>query len=326
VELLLLHPGGLGDVILSLPAVALLREKFPAARVTIAGNTDHLVPVVGGYAERTVSLSVLPLYNLYADGALPDSDIRFWRSFDLIISWTGSGNPGFVRKIKAICSNARIASWRPDPKESRHVSQLFIDSLGPEIASGREAVRAPIRVRHELSDQGTQWLLGQGWRADEPLVAIHPGAGSEIKRWPLDRFIRLARYLTQAEKKNILIIEGPAELGLAGQIERELPESQQIIAKSLSLDILAALLARCELFVGNDSGIAHLAAASGVRTIVIFGPTLPKHWAPLGPEVRILRDTRNCEGCNSDNGAHSCLENITVDDVLRALKSRNSDY
>jgi ADP-heptose:LPS heptosyltransferase len=322
VEILLLHPGGLGDIILSLPAVALLREHFPAARVTIAGNTDHLAPVVGGYAESAVSLSALPLHNLYADAVPPDSDIRFWRSFDLMVSWTGSGNPSFVQKMKAICPDARIASWRPDPKESRHVSQLFIDSLGPEIASGREAAHAPICVRRELSDQGTQWLLGQGWRAEEPLVALHPGAGSETKRWPLDRFIDLARYLTQAEKKRLVIVEGPAEPGLAVQIEQELREDRLIVAKSLSLSMLAAIIAKAELFVGNDSGMAHLAAALGTSAIALFGPTLPKHWAPLGPDVRILWDTRDCEGCNSGNATHTCLENITVEAALQAVKVR----
>jgi heptosyltransferase-3 len=305
VEILLLHPGGLGDIILSLPAVALLREHFPAARITIAGNTDHLAPIVGQYAESTVSLSALPLHNLYADRVLPDSDIRFWSSFDLIVSWTGSGDSGFVRKLNSICPTARIASWRPDPQESRHVSQLFMDSLGPEITAGRRAVHAPIRARQELSDQGIRWLSGQGWRAEEPLVALHPGAGSESKRWPLDRFIDLARYFTQAEKKRLLIIEGPAESGLAEQIRRELPEGQQIIAKSLSLDILAAILARCQLFVGNDSGIAHLAAALGIPSVVLFGPTLPAHWAPLGSHVKILKDTS--------------LESISIDEVIQAI-------
>jgi ADP-heptose:LPS heptosyltransferase len=326
VEIFLLHPGGLGDIILSLPAIALLREHFPAARLTIAGNTDHLAPVVGGYAESTVSLSALPLHNLYADTALLDSDIRFWRSFDLIISWTGSGDAGFVQKLKSICPNARIASWRPDRQESRHVSQLFIDSLGPEIASGREAVRAPICMRHELSDQGTQWLSGQVWRAEEPLVALHPGAASDTKRWPLGRFIDLARHLTYTEKKRLVIIEGPAEPGLAVQIGQELHEDRRIVAKSLSLSMLAAIIARSELFVGNDSGIAHLAAALGIPAIVLFGPTLPKHWAPLGPDVRILWDTRDCAGCKSGDGVHTCLENIAVEDVLRVLKCRNSDF
>jgi heptosyltransferase-3 len=319
VEILLLHPGGLGDVILSLPAIALLRENFPAARITIAGNTDHLVPVVWNYAEKAISLSALPLHNLYGDAAPPDSDIRFWKSFDQIVSWTGSGDPRFVQKLKAVCPTARIGAWRPDSKESRHVSQLFVDSLGPEFAGGRKAVYAPIYVTLQQSVQGAQWLLEQGWKAEEPLVALHPGAGSKDKRWPLPRFIRLARHLTHTEGKRLLIIDGPAEPGFAKQIGLELNERGVILAESLPLGMLASLISKAGLFIGNDSGIAHLAAGLGIPSIVLFGPTLPRHWAPLGPDVKTLRNARECPGCISSSDVHTCLKRISVEEVIQML-------
>jgi hypothetical protein len=316
VEILLLHPGGLGDVILSLPAIVLLREAFPAARVTIAGNIDHLVPVVSAYADRVVSLSALPLHHLHANTVLPDSDIRFWRSFNQMVSWTGSGDAGFVQKMKSVCPDARIASWRPDPQEPRHLSQLFIDSLGPEIASGKQATRVPLLLGPGLSAHGLEWLSGHGWNAGDPLVALHPGAGSKAKRWPIARFVSLAKHFVHTEKKRLLIIEGPAESGLAAQIEQEFTDDRMIIAKSLSLSLLAAAIAKSELFVGNDSGIAHLAAALGIPSIVLFGPTLPRHWAPLGPDVRVLWNPQDCAGCDSGRGVHTCLENIAVKDVI----------
>jgi heptosyltransferase-3 len=319
VEILLLHPGGLGDVILSLPAVALLREKLPSARITFAGNTDHLVPVVSKYAEKTVSLAALPLHNLYEEAASPDSDVRFWKSFDQVVSWTGSGDPVFVRKLKTICPTARIGIWRPHANESRHVAQLFIDSLGCELSSGRKAVYAPIYLSPQQLDQGVQWLSEQGWKAGNPLVALHPGAGSKVKRWPLTRFASLARHLARSEGKKLLIVDGPAELGLARQVDRELGEVELILGESLPLGMLASVLSQAELFIGNDSGIAHLAAGLGIPAIVLFGPTLPQHWAPLGPDVRILRNPQKCTGCNSNSNAHTCLGNITVEAVIQAL-------
>ena len=129
VEILIIHPGGLGDVVLSLPAVASLRNAFPAARVTVAGNVDHLVPVLSGYAERVLSLSALPLHHLYGPGSVPESVVRFWRSYDRIVSWTGGGDREFTRKFKEIHPNVIIASWKPAPGEAKHVSQLFVDSL-----------------------------------------------------------------------------------------------------------------------------------------------------------------------------------------------------
>jgi ADP-heptose:LPS heptosyltransferase len=322
VEILLLHPGGLGDILLSLPAIAILREEFPAARFTIAGNIDHVAPAVGAFVENAVSLSTLPLHNLYSEEPLPQADVRLWKSFDQIISWTGSGDPGFVRKLKAIHPNARIASWRPAPQESRHVSQLFIDSLGPKIASGRSIIPASISPGRELSRQGLQWLLDHKWNGGEPLATLHPGAGSRTKRWPLERFVRLARHLAFEENRKLLVIEGPAESGLATQIAEELPEADLIIAASLPLDALAAVIAKSGLFVGNDSGITHLAAALGIPSIALFGPTLPRHWAPLGPNVTMLWNPQSCNACSSGGNNHICMENITVEDVIRAIRGK----
>jgi hypothetical protein len=113
VEILILHPGGLGDILLSLPAIRLLRSQFPSASFTIAANIDYLAPVAHGYAERVISLAALPLHRLYAPGALTDEEALFWKAYDRIVSWTGSGNSEFVRNLKRIHPDACIASWRP---------------------------------------------------------------------------------------------------------------------------------------------------------------------------------------------------------------------
>jgi heptosyltransferase III len=321
VEILILHPGALGDIILSLPAVALLRNKFPSARITMAGNTDYLAPVASGYAESIVSLSTLPLHHLYACGPLPEADVRFWKSFDRIVSWTGAGDPEFERNFREIHSSVCIASWRPAPGESRHVSQLFIDSLGADISRGISAEPARISLGSKIREEGKQRLMAGGWDGCEPLTALHPGAGSEMKRWPAARFIELARYQVLQRKEKLLIIEGPAERGLAGEIAQALPDTAAIPIASASLNVLAAAISQCGAFIGNDSGIAHLAAALGVRSVVLFGPALREHWTPLGRHVTALRNELDCKACASPGPAHTCLEGINTEEVIRNLNS-----
>ena len=222
-EILIIHPGGLGDVVLSLPAVALLRNEFPAARVTVAGNIDHLVPVMSGYAERIISLSALPLHHLYAPGSVPESVVKFWRSYDRIVSWTGGGDREFTRKFKEIHPNVIVASWRPAPGEAKHVSQLFVDSLAIEDGAAAKAVPTPVLLNSNLRAEGKEWLVEHGWNGRDSLTALHPGAGSKAKRWPISRFISLAQHLALQEKRKLLIIEGSAERGLAEQIVSALP-------------------------------------------------------------------------------------------------------
>jgi ADP-heptose:LPS heptosyltransferase len=134
----------------------------------------------------------------------------------------------------------------------------------------------------------------------------------------LVNFIRLAQQLMRQGKTKLLIIEGPAESGLGREVAKALPPGEVILAESVTLSLLAAILERCVSFVGNDSGLAHLAAGLGVPSIVLFGPTLPQHWAPLGRHVVALRNSPGCVACISGSGEHTCLNNISVEEVLQS--------
>ena len=111
-------------------------------------------------------------------------------------------------------------------------------------------------------------------------LAVHPGSGSPAKSWPLDRFVDAARHLSPG--RPWLLVLGPAE-------DRVVPPPGAVVARGWSLRTLGATLARAGLFLGNDSGVAHLAAACGTRTLALFGPTDPAQWAPVGPLVATLR-------------------------------------
>jgi heptosyltransferase III len=317
VEILVLHPGGLGDIILSLPAIALIRRQFPSARLTIAGNVDHLTPIVRGYAERVLSLSALPIHRLYTDENLRPEEMIFWRSYDRVISWTGSGSATFERRMREIQPEACIGAWKPSQDDARHVSRLFADTLGLAIPLGKALEPVRISVDSKMRAEGRRWLAAHSWSEKEHLIAIHPGAGSKTKRWPFSRFIELTRHLAVQEKRKVLVIEGPAEPGLARHIVQTVSMPGVFSSEAAPLDFLAAVLEACHFFVGNDSGLAHLAAALNVPCIVLFGPTAPGHWAPLGPHVRAVRNPQNCEGCADGSSHHTCLENITVEEILK---------
>ncbi len=316
-KILLLHPGALGDIILSLPAIAMLRKRFPSAAVTVAGNIDHLAPIISGYAESIISLSSLPLHHLYARGALSSEEALFWKSFSRIVSWTGAHDREFVKKIKEVHTDVCVADWKPQSGEPRHVSKLFAYSLGFGPIADKALKPAYIRVDSAARYEGLQWLVQREWNERDSLIALHPGAGSKEKRWPLSRFISLAKQLVLQEKNRLLIIEGPAEPGLAGEVAKQIRADKVILAESVDLKLLIAVIEQCRIFIGNDSGIAHLAAALKLPCVVLFGPTFPQHWAPLGDRVVVLRDPGGCEGCASGSKHHSCLDNITVDEVLR---------
>lgn len=322
-EILVLHPGALGDLILSLPALRVLRERFEHARITLAANTDFAGTVATGYADQILSLSALPLHRLHSQEPIPLEDQMLWRSYDRILSWTGSGLKTFAKRLEELHPCVLVTGWMPKVGERRHVARLFMDSLHPWLSPPQAIVPPAIVLEAQARLCGAEWLREQGWRGERPVIALHPGAGSAAKRWPHQRYHELAQRLrAQAE---LLIIEGPAEPGLGRELAGAL-EPATYLASQLPLPVLTAALSYCQAFVGNDSGIAHLAAGLRIPCVVLFGPTRPEHWAPIGSSVTVLRNARTCIACEEgQNATHTCLDNLSVEMVLQnAFRILNS--
>lgn len=133
------------------------------------------------------------------------------------------------------------------------------------------------------------WLDARGVDRDRPLVAIHPGSGGRWKCWPTERFARAASMLAERAAAQLLVVSGPADDEIVQAFRDSLGDTRVVEAASLPVRQLAAILARCSLFIGNDSGVTHLAAAVGCPTIALFGPTDDRVWGPRGRHVTIRR-------------------------------------
>jgi ADP-heptose:LPS heptosyltransferase len=307
VEILVLHPGALGDIILSLPALLALRRRYPLAHLTVAADLDCLSAVAGGYADDVRSFNALPLHHIYSPDPLPDEDVRLWGTFDRLVSWFGSGDDTLRNRLAGLIPEVLVSSWRPGPRDKRHVARIFADSLSPWIPPLESIPSAPIRVLQERREEAREWLAGRGCSSGERLLALHPGAGSATKRWSIRNFRTLAHGYLQQEGK-ILIIEGPAEAGLGRELACDLASGHVLVSESPPLIQVAALLTCCNAYVGNDSGISHLAAGLGLPSVILFGPTSPEQWAPLGGRVAIIAD--------------SGLSRISPDRVWEALEQQ----
>jgi ADP-heptose:LPS heptosyltransferase len=153
---------------------------------------------------------------------------------------------------------------------------------------------------------------------DSSKIIIHPGAGSIRKRWPPARFLKLANVL---EKRGLQpqFVCGPAEPELIEEIRNQ---DRQIHSFSELTD-LVDWLESTGGYIGNDSGVSHLAAFVGLPSVVIFGPADPVRWKPLGPKVQIVRPELDCHPCfeiEPENCAQpECLADVSLDSVLIAF-------
>lgn len=170
-----------------------------------------------------------------------------------------------------------------------------------EVASllGAEVEPHPMEVFVGAEDEAEATALLP--ESDGPLVAFHPGGGGHSigRRWPLSRFAEVARALVDERGTVPVIVGGPEEIELARQLVPEIGTSALNLVGRTSLLQTAAVIRRCGLFIGNDSGLAHLAAAVGTPVVAIFGPTNRRAWAPWSPQgnVAVVRVEVPCSPC-----------------------------
>jgi hypothetical protein len=251
VRRLVIRPGAIGDLIVSLPAIECLRSDY--LEVWVASPN---VPLVR-FADRVRPIASTGL-DLLGVAEPPGNLLAELRGFDSIVSWYGANRPEF----RALLLDLKLPC-------------LFFPALPPEGAAMHATDYYLDQVR-ELSDCASGCVPRIPCPAERAgFAAIHPFSGSARKNWPLEKFRQVARGLERAMP--VRWCAGPEDPPLEGAVRID------------DLYGLARWLASARLYIGNDSGITHLAAAVGTPVLALFGPTDPGVWAPRGPNVRVAR-------------------------------------
>ena len=174
---------------------------------------------------------------------------------------------------------SRVITCPPAPPPGTHASHWL---ARPLATIGRDMAATVASLEFSPAEVAA----ARPWRERLParFLAIHPGSGSRPKNWPAERYALLARKLARGEP--FLVVRGPADREAAAPL---LGLEGAVLADELPPRTLGALLAHAGAFVGNDSGVTHLAAAAGVPTLALFGPTDPAQWGPIGASVRTVR-------------------------------------
>ncbi len=279
---LVVHPGALGDVLLAGPALGHLRAL--GFRTTLA-VTSRLVPLFSGsgLVDDACDLEALALHRLFVEPPDPAAhDVV--ASFDALACWLGAGDSAFRANLARLGRPTVVARAAPPPGTGRHVSRHLLETLAPlgPLPGGLPSVR--LRVTEADRAVAEAWLAARGMGPAEAVV-LQPGAGSAAKVWP--GFAALACRL-RAAGLPLVALAGPAD----GPVVQALLEAEALeedgLVRDWPLPEIAALLSLARAVVGNDSGPTHLAAAVGCPTVVLFGPTDPAVWAPLGSHVRAI--------------------------------------
>jgi heptosyltransferase-3 len=286
VRISIVHQGAIGDTVLLIPLIRSLRQRFAAdggSTVTIVTRTNlgQMLMMLGfldGHAsadDKEHTLWFAPPDGLHANSS------PAWADCDLLISFVSSGNDAWARNAKLAMKPPASGYWKVGSP------LLFVDPRPPVDFVGHvtEWHRSQLEPL-DLHDPPLPLLR----KNPDGAIVIHPGSGSDAKCWPREKFLALGRAL---KRNGILptLILGEAEQERWGFKVVEALQEEFPWYLHVGLYELGEKLSRARLYVGNDSGVSHMAGAMGVPVIALFGPSNDRQWMPVGAEgaVKILR-------------------------------------
>jgi ADP-heptose:LPS heptosyltransferase len=287
-RIVVLRPGAIGDTLVALPALLAQRARYPGAHVTVLGNRVALplVEAAGG-ADAWLSFDDPRVTRLFMPAApLPDDPFL---GCDVAVAW-GRDPDGVLRASleRRGAGQIVVAPSRPAVDRRVHVARHLVQTLVPlGLDPTADLLLPTFDLPADVLTAADGELRAAGL-ASRPFVAVHAGSGSPTKNWPADRFSALVNALRAEDGLPCVVLGGPADAE-ALIVLRDRADRQLAVFDERPLLVVAAILRRAWAFLGNDSGLSHLAGMLGVPSLVLFGPSDPIHWLPLGPRVRHLR-------------------------------------
>jgi len=329
-RILCIHQGAMGDLILALPAIRALRDCLQPTRLEVMGHPWNLPLVCGHpYADAVTDCNRAAMAPFFLEGAhLPEALKGHFGTFDAAFCFSRSTTLAHNLREAGI---PMVALLSPFPTGRQHLIDHHLSSLKRWYESHSQGTLeiAPsfatpkLYLPREEREWAEDFLRHRDWDQDA-IIALHPGAGSRKKAWPPQRFAALGRALTRERaSRRLLIIQGPADAECVEETIMDLEGTTYLVARNMPIVKLAALVSCAGLFIGNDSGCSHLAAALGVPTLALFGPTDPLSWAPRGEKAFWLQGETDCAPCTPATQRtcqrQRCLEAIEVEAVLACI-------
>jgi heptosyltransferase-2 len=326
-----------GDAILALPAIRAVRRKFPEARISIVAR-PYVAEIYGeqSICDDLIAYDPMGAHRGWSGRTALASELRA-RKFDVALllqnafdaAWLAwrSAIPeriGYARDARRLLLTKAIAGPRAGeiPAHEKFYYLELVRRAGwieqlpddPHIA-----LHVPEARRAKAADT----LLEAGVRPHAVRVAIGAGASyGSAKCWPPERFAEWANRFQAETSGDVILFGTAAEAGVSNAIIAGMKKKPIDLTGKTAIGDLPALLSQCQLFLGNDSGAMHVAAAVGVPVVAVFGPTDPFGTAPVTPRCSIVRDKPYCSPCflRRCPTDHRCMKTITLEMVAAAVK------
>jgi lipopolysaccharide heptosyltransferase II len=340
VKILVRATNWVGDAVMSIPALEAIRARWPEAEITILARS-HVAGLYRGqqFADRLLVVEsaagrggLLAVERLAAalrrerfdvGIVLPNSFASAW----LLWRAGAAERVGYARDGRGWLLTRAVALPRAQELPA-HETYGYCELLRRAgwLESLPQVERIGLPVSPAAREQAREKLarLGGESRGQARLrVALASGAvNSRAKRWPPERYAELADRLVDEFGAAVVLFGAASEREVTRRIEARMRHRPIDLAGQTTIEELPALLAACDLFIGNDSGAAHVAAAVGLPVVVVFGPTDPERTRPLSPRATVVREPVSCSPCLLRDCPvdHRCMDRVSVEKVYAAAR------
>ena len=300
--ILIFHPGALGDGLLALTALRILRAHFPGHRLIWIGNKE-LGDVFVDSHEVHQSYSFDSLNFLAYGGTTGIQQGQFPLLFDhceRVVGWMEDSDGIWRSWFKAVgIKNLILRSPHDRSLVQDHMADRYVETLEPwfNMRQAFNQLEKNVHDKRPLAISPSK-MMGQ-LALNERLIILHPGSGSIHKCAPPDFWANMVNRLVARPHQRVCLVGGPADRVSLGKVQDLLIDLKLTILTGLDLLSVGQHLQQAHLFIGHDSGLSHLATCLGVPSVLLFGPTDPGRWAPRGKHVVVMRNACRCVGKES---------------------------
>lgn len=286
-NIVVIRQGAIGDSLLSFPVLSALRARYSDPHITFIGNPNTLqLAKTWGIAEEVFNYEDRQWDEVFSSDGIQSASVRdLFQKTDLVICWaTDRGNVVKPNLLKAGVKEVIIGPWCATVDSTKHMVDYLAEPLDLHVNVTEYVVPS------------TDW--SNGFHPFQAPIAIHPGSMTPVRCWPAASFAAVINKLLRMHYP-VLLLLGPSEDRLLKELGKHLsrpPQAEMLsVLQNASMLEVARHLQQCRYYLGNDSGIGHLAGMLGIPTLILFGPTSPAAMSPIamhpvGPHVEVIQE------------------------------------
>ena len=275
---LIIYPGALGDTLLTRPVLFYLKKQFPNCQIDYVGNPEYL-QLLENEINKIYDFQSYQLLSLFSQKSELDAKTRSWlETYNYIIFWSSLKDQLIQTKLNSLKNVKFIYQSIKPPTDYKKHQTIFslktIEAFGISI--------------EENSQELIRKLILKPTSEKENLILIHPGSGSKEKNLLLEFYTQVKKEIKKKTGFETIFILGPAEQHYLEEIQKG---QLEFVIPGNVLE-LKEVLGKAKYYLGNDSGVTHLATQLGLPTIAIFSSTNPIVWSPIGKKVLIVHNQK----------------------------------